>query len=141
MHGARREILARRHCHGWLVHLFCRSWSVSAVAVARAIHNVLAADRAQLTAEAHYTIMKRAGQYICAATKNGGIHILDSNSLSNIKAFDGHTGSISDMDAKGDFLATCGWSPRQQNAYMLDPFTHVFSLKTLKPIVRNNRIR
>ncbi|KAF9700320.1 hypothetical protein EKO04_001633 [Ascochyta lentis] len=87
-----------------------------------------------LPAEAQYTIMKRAGQYICAATKTGGIHILDSNSLANIKAFDGHTGSISDMDAKGDFLATCGWSPRQQHAYMLDPFTHVFSLKTLKQL-------
>jgi PAB-dependent poly(A)-specific ribonuclease subunit 2 len=78
--------------------------------------------------------MKRAGQYLCAATKNGGIHILDSNSLSVIKVFEGHTGSINDMDAKGDFLATCGWSPRQQFAYMLDPFTNVFSLKTLKQL-------
>ncbi|KAL7770324.1 hypothetical protein CFE70_000257 [Pyrenophora teres f. teres 0-1] len=87
-----------------------------------------------LPAEAQYTIMKRAGQYLCAATKNGGIHIIDSNSLSVIKIFEGHTGSISDMDAKGDFLATCGWSPRQQYAYMLDPFTNVFSLKTLKQL-------
>jgi PAB-dependent poly(A)-specific ribonuclease subunit 2 len=78
--------------------------------------------------------MKRAGQYLCAATKNGGIHILDSGSLSVIKVFEGHTGSVSDMDAKGDFLATCGWSPRQQYAYMLDPFTNVFSLKTLKQL-------
>jgi PAB-dependent poly(A)-specific ribonuclease subunit 2 len=92
------------------------------------------ANSMQLPAEAQYTIMKRAGQYLCAATKNGGIHILDSNSLANIKIFEGHTGSISDMDAKGDFLATCGWSPRQQYAYMLDPFTHVFSLKTLKQL-------
>jgi PAB-dependent poly(A)-specific ribonuclease subunit 2 len=95
---------------------------------------LLMADRLKLPAEAQYTIMKRAGQYLCAATKNGGIHILDSNSLSVIKVFEGHTGSISDMDAKGDFLATCGWSPRQQYAYMLDPFTNVFSLKTLKQL-------
>ncbi|KAH6232247.1 PAN2-PAN3 deadenylation complex catalytic subunit PAN2 [Parastagonospora nodorum] len=87
-----------------------------------------------LPVDAQYTIMKRAGQYLCAATKTGGIHILDSNSLSVIKVFEGHTGSISDMDAKGDFLATCGWSPRQQYAYMLDPFTNVFSLKTLKQL-------
>jgi PAB-dependent poly(A)-specific ribonuclease subunit 2 len=78
--------------------------------------------------------MKRTGQYICAATKNGGIHILDSGTLSVIKMFEGHTGSISDMDAKGDFLATCGWSPRQQFGFMLDPFTNVFSLKTLKQL-------
>ncbi|KAF1911381.1 PAB-dependent poly(A)-specific ribonuclease subunit PAN2 [Ampelomyces quisqualis] len=87
-----------------------------------------------LPVDTQYTIMKRAGQYLCAATKNGGIHILDSGSLSVIKVFEGHTGSISDMDAKGDFLATCGWSPRQQYAYMLDPFTNVFSLKTLKQL-------
>ncbi|KAF2262002.1 PAB-dependent poly(A)-specific ribonuclease subunit PAN2 [Lojkania enalia] len=87
-----------------------------------------------LTAEAHYTIMKRAGQYLCAATNTGGIHILDSGTLAVIKVFDGHTGSINDMDAKGDFLATCGWSPRQQYGFMLDPFTNVFSLKTLKQL-------
>ncbi|KAF2792603.1 PAB-dependent poly(A)-specific ribonuclease-like protein subunit pan2 [Melanomma pulvis-pyrius CBS 109.77] len=87
-----------------------------------------------LVPEAQYTTMKRAGQYLCAATKNGGIHILDSGTLTVIKVFDGHTGSISDMDAKGDFLATCGWSPRQQYGFMLDPFTNVFSLKTLKQL-------
>ena len=47
------------------------------------------ADQWKLPAEAQYTIMKRAGQYLCAATKNGGIHILDSNSLSVIKVFEG----------------------------------------------------
>ncbi|KAF2706246.1 PAB-dependent poly(A)-specific ribonuclease-like protein subunit pan2 [Pleomassaria siparia CBS 279.74] len=87
-----------------------------------------------LVAEAQYTTLKRAGQYLCAATKTGGIHILDSGTLSVLKVFDGHTGSISDMDAKGDFLATCGWSPRQQFGFMLDPFTNVFSLKTLKQL-------
>ena len=92
------------------------------------------ADPKQLVAEAQYTTMKRAGQYLCAATTTGGIHILDSGTLTVIKVFDGHTGRISDMDAKGDFLATCGWSPRQQYGFMLDPFTNVFSLKTLKQL-------
>ncbi|KAF2020982.1 PAB-dependent poly(A)-specific ribonuclease subunit PAN2 [Aaosphaeria arxii CBS 175.79] len=87
-----------------------------------------------LVGDAQYTIMKRAGQYICAATLNGSIHILDSGSLTVIKVFEGHIGSINDMDAKGDFLATCGWSPRQQYGFMLDPFTNVFSLKTLKQL-------
>ncbi|KAH7135765.1 PAB-dependent poly(A)-specific ribonuclease subunit PAN2 [Dendryphion nanum] len=87
-----------------------------------------------LAAEAQYTIMKRTGQYLCAATKTGSIHILDSGTLSVVKVFEGHTGSINDMDAKGDFLATCGWSPRQQYGFMLDPFANVFSLKTLKQL-------
>ncbi|KAF2203610.1 PAB-dependent poly(A)-specific ribonuclease subunit PAN2 [Delitschia confertaspora ATCC 74209] len=87
-----------------------------------------------LPADAHYTIMKRAGQYLCAATSTGSVHILDSGSLKVIKVFEGHTGTINDMDAKGDFLATCGWSPRQQYGFMLDPFTNVFSLKTLKQL-------
>ncbi|ORX95109.1 ubiquitin carboxyl-terminal hydrolase-domain-containing protein [Clohesyomyces aquaticus] len=100
----------------------------------RSLHVRPSADAEQLPADASYTIMKRAGQYLCAATDTGGIHILDSGTLGVIKVFEGHTGSINDMDAKGDFLATCGWSPRQQYGIMLDPFTNVFSLKTLKQL-------
>lgn len=38
------------------------------------------------------------------------------------------------MDAKADYLVTCGWSARQQHGYMLDPLANVYSLKTLQPL-------
>lgn len=78
--------------------------------------------------------MKRAGQYICAATSTGSVHMLDSGTLAVVKSWKAHAGSINDMDAKSDFLVTCGWSPRQQFGFMLDPFTNVFDLKTLAPL-------
>ncbi|OCK74303.1 PAB-dependent poly(A)-specific ribonuclease-like protein subunit pan2 [Lepidopterella palustris CBS 459.81] len=84
-----------------------------------------------IPAEANYTIMKRAGQYICAATDKGAVHVLDSGNLKLVIAFQPHKGTINDMDAKGDFVVTCGWSPRQQFGFMLDPFTNAFSLKTM----------
>ncbi|XTI82352.1 PAB-dependent poly(A)-specific ribonuclease subunit PAN2 [Cenococcum geophilum] len=87
-----------------------------------------------LPATDNYTIMKRAGQYICAATSTGSVHMLDSGTLAVIKSWKAHAGSINDMDAKSDFLVTCGWSPRQQFGFMLDPFTNVFDLKTLAPL-------
>ena len=78
--------------------------------------------------------MRRTGQYLCAATNSGNVHILDSGTLKLAKVFEGYTSMIHDMDAKGDFLVTCGWSARQQLGFKLDPFANVFSLKTLKQL-------
>jgi PAB-dependent poly(A)-specific ribonuclease subunit 2 len=38
------------------------------------------------------------------------------------------------MDAKADYLVTCGLSPRQQHGMMHDPLANVFDLKTLTPL-------
>ncbi|KAF2453731.1 PAB-dependent poly(A)-specific ribonuclease subunit PAN2 [Lineolata rhizophorae] len=87
-----------------------------------------------LPSQDNYTIMKRGGQYICAATSTGSVHILDPSSFKLIKSWKAHNGWINDMDAKSDFLVTCGFSPRQQHGYMLDPLANVFDLKSLMPL-------
>ncbi|KAL2354819.1 PAB-dependent poly(A)-specific ribonuclease subunit PAN2 [Cryomyces antarcticus] len=90
-----------------------------------------------VSAEANYTIMKRGGLYICAATSTGSVHLLDPNTLKVVKDWQAHLGWINDMDAKSDYLVTCGFSPRQQHGYLFDPFAKVFDLKiltTLPPI-------
>ncbi|KAF2277150.1 PAB-dependent poly(A)-specific ribonuclease-like protein subunit pan2 [Westerdykella ornata] len=86
-----------------------------------------------IRAQDEYTAMKRVGQYLCLATHHGNIHIVDSVTLDVLKVFECHTSYINDFDAKGDFLITCGHSPRPiQAAYvMMDPFINVLSLKTL----------
>lgn len=78
--------------------------------------------------------MKKGGQFICAATNAGAVHFLDLNTLEVVKTWQAHLGLIHGMDAKADYLVTCGWSPRQQHGYMLDPLANVFSLKTLQPL-------
>lgn len=78
--------------------------------------------------------MKKAGQFICAATNAGTVHFLDTSTLECVKTWQAHLGWINDMDAKADYLVTCGWSARQQHGYMLDPLANVYSLKTLQPL-------
>jgi PAB-dependent poly(A)-specific ribonuclease subunit 2 len=51
-----------------------------------------------------------------------------------MKTWQAHNGPINDMDAKSDYLVTCGWSQRQQHGLMLDPLANVFSLKTLSQL-------
>ena len=88
----------------------------------------------KIPAQSNYTIMKKGGQFICAASDSGAVHFLDPNTLEVVKTWEAHNGWINDMDSKADYLVTCGWSPRQQHGYMLDPLANVFSLKTLQPL-------
>src|SRR5258707_14102614 len=78
--------------------------------------------------------MRRAGQYICAANCTGAIHILDSTTLRLVRSWQAHSSIVSDMDARADFLVTCGLSQRQQHGLMHDPLANVFDLKTLSPL-------
>jgi len=88
----------------------------------------------ELPAKDAYKLMKRAGQYICAATFSGAIHILDTNTLRVVKVWQAHLGVINDMDARSDFLVTCGLSQRQQHGLMPDPMANVLDLKSLTPL-------
>lgn len=81
-----------------------------------------------------YTMMKRGGQYICAATATGSVQIIDPKSLDVIKTWKAHMGWVNDMDANSSFLVTCGYSPRQHFGNMPDPLVKVFDLKTLMPL-------
>ncbi|KAF2091807.1 hypothetical protein K490DRAFT_70560 [Saccharata proteae CBS 121410] len=87
-----------------------------------------------LQAEDGYTLMKKGGQYICAATSNGTVHIIDPLNFRVVKKWKAHKEWINDMDAKSDFLVTCGYSRRQMQTYILDPFAYVYDLKTLLPL-------
>lgn len=74
--------------------------------------------------------MKR-GRYICAATKNGTVNLLDPVSFAVVKSWNAHSALINDMDAQHDFIVTCGYSLRQGQTYMLDPFLNVFDIKKM----------
>lgn len=76
-------------------------------------------------------MMRKAGTYICAATNTGSVQVLKASTLEVLKTWKAHVGWISDMDAKVDFLVTCGWSMRQPQVYVFDPMAQVFDLKSL----------
>ena len=84
----------------------------------------------QVATEHHYTIMKR-GKFICAATNTGSVNLLDPISFAVVKSWNAHSALINDMDAQHDFIVTCGYSLRQGQNYMLDPFLNVFDIKKM----------
>lgn len=87
-------------------------------------------NRTKVPTEHQYTTMKR-GRYICAATKNGSVDLLDPISFTVVKTWIAHSALINDMDAQHDFIVTCGYSLRQGQNYMLDPFLNVFDIKKM----------
>ncbi|KAK4145241.1 ubiquitin carboxyl-terminal hydrolase-domain-containing protein [Dichotomopilus funicola] len=86
----------------------------------------------QVPTEHYYTIMKKS-KYICAATRNGSVHLLDPITFHIVRSWQAHASYINDMDAQNDFIVTCGGSLKQQaaQAYMLDPYVNVFDLKNM----------
>ncbi|KAG9242393.1 PAB-dependent poly(A)-specific ribonuclease subunit PAN2 [Calycina marina] len=86
----------------------------------------------QIPATSHYSLMKRS-RYICAATLQGDVHVLDPTTFNLLKSWPAHSAAVHDMDAQHDFIVTCGYSRRHLQAnYMLDPLVNVFNLKTLE---------
>jgi len=80
-----------------------------------------------------YTMMRRAGQYICAAAHNGSIQLLDSRTLNVVHSWNAYAGQVNDMDARGDYLLTCGWAQQQYGGLGLERLVRVFNLKNLRP--------
>ena len=88
----------------------------------------------KISTESHYTMM-RFNRYICAATSSGAIDFLDPLTLNVIKSWQAHTAKINSMDAKNDFLITCGWSTRPYgHSPSLDTLAKVFDLKRLEQL-------
>ncbi|KAL9947896.1 hypothetical protein ACHAQF_006062 [Verticillium nonalfalfae] len=84
----------------------------------------------EISTEYSYQIMKKS-RYICAATKDGLINMIDPVNYSVVRSWKAHSALISDMDAQHDFIVTCGFSLRQSQSYMPDSFLNVFDIKRM----------
>ena len=80
-----------------------------------------------------FTIMRRAASYICAASHDGSVHLLDPDTLSIVQRWQTYAGTVNDMDARGDYLLTCGWTHQQYGGLSLERLVRVYDLKRLKP--------
>lgn len=87
----------------------------------------------KLPTEYNYTIMKKS-RYLCAATDTGSVNALSLNDYSVVKSWKAHGTAINDMDARNDFLVTCGFSVRHLGSPIVDPLANVYDLKTLTPL-------
>lgn len=81
--------------------------------------------------EHYYSIMKKS-RNICAATNKGCVNLLDPVSFKVLRTWQAHSASINDMDAKGDFIVTCGSHTKHQSpAPNLDSYVNVYDLRNM----------
>ena len=85
----------------------------------------------EISTSSRYFILKYC-RYICAATFSGYVDFLDPDSLVVVKKWAGQDSGFSAIDAKSDFLVTCGWSQRNFGALAPDPIAKVFDLKKME---------
>lgn len=81
-----------------------------------------------------FTKMKRAKDYICAASYEGAVHMLDLKTLAISFSWKPYAAQVNDIDARGDYLLTCGWAPRHYQGMALEPHVRVYDLKNHKPL-------
>lgn len=74
--------------------------------------------------------MMRLCKYICAATSTGTIDLLDAFNMQVVKVLETSTVSINDMDARNNYLVTCGLVNRAQGR-QLATFANVYDLRTM----------
>jgi PAB-dependent poly(A)-specific ribonuclease subunit 2 len=87
----------------------------------------------KLPTEFNYTLMKKA-RYLCAATDTGSVNALSLTDFSVMKTWKAHGAMVSDMDARNDYLVTCGFSMRHMGSPIVDPLANVYDLKSLAPL-------
>ena len=75
--------------------------------------------------------MMKYSHYICAATSTGSVNILDSDTLRIVNTLNTNNVGICDMDARNNYLVTCGWSTRPQGTPMLAGLANVYDLRAM----------
>lgn len=142
LHLSSRRGLTQWHLsHRSMVDLRCMSFTSDPgqilVAGCQSVMLVVDIDKGQVVSqvpsEARYTMMKRS-RYVCAATESGAINILDPRTFKTLKSWKAHGRGVNDMDARGDFLVTCGISVRHLGGPILDPLANVYDLKSLSSL-------
>ena len=84
----------------------------------------------QIPTEYQYLLMKYS-KYICAATMDGKVNVLDIDNLRILNTFRTNNVRISDMDAQTSYLVTCGWAHRPQGTLGLAALANVFDLRAM----------
>lgn len=73
---------------------------------------------------------------------SGALEIFDPLANVSVKTFAGHNGLLSDLDVKGNYVATCGYSVRSKRfgpapaalEYMVDPLVNLYDLRMMRAL-------
>ncbi|KAL9603784.1 MAG: hypothetical protein Q9219_000893 [cf. Caloplaca sp. 3 TL-2023] len=87
----------------------------------------------EVSARHEYMLMRNC-RYICAATNSGAVDFLDTDTLDVVKSWQAYSSKVSDMDARNNYLVTCGWSSRPYGGAILESFAKVYDLRKLEQL-------
>lgn len=72
---------------------------------------------------------------------SGALEVFDPNSNSSVKIFLSNNGLLSDIDVKGNYVATCGYSARSKRfgmsgplEYVADPLINLYDLRMMRAL-------
>ena len=70
---------------------------------------------------------------------SGSLEIFDPLANASVKTFAGHNGLLSDLDVKGNYVATCGYSVRNRRfgsspEYTVDPLVNLYDLRMMRAL-------
>jgi len=71
---------------------------------------------------------------LCTGSSNGQIFVRDPFTLKHIHKFHPHSGSLSDFDVNGNYLASCGFSLTRNGNLAVDRFIMVYDLRMMRAL-------
>ncbi|RLV94499.1 PAB-dependent poly [Spathaspora sp. JA1] len=94
--------------------------------------------------EGNVSLVKNSSKLLNIAKGNGSLELFDPVSNTSIKTFNSHNGFISDMDVRGNYIATCGYSLRpkrfhhhghpQSRDFVVDPLVNIYDTRIMRAI-------
>eukprot|EP01117_Protostelium_nocturnum_P009736 TRINITY_DN3481_c0_g1_i1.p1 TRINITY_DN3481_c0_g1~~TRINITY_DN3481_c0_g1_i1.p1 ORF type:complete len:1093 (+),score=214.39 TRINITY_DN3481_c0_g1_i1:80-3358(+) len=81
------------------------------------------------------SISIKSTSLLSVAHPNGLLSFRDPLSLNVEQTLQAHSGGITYMDAKDDYILTCGWSKGRSDGGFLDPFVRIYDVRTMRPLM------
>jgi PAB-dependent poly(A)-specific ribonuclease subunit 2 len=76
-------------------------------------------------------VIKPSNKFLCIGHTNGQLSLCDPRTLQKEHTFDAFTGTISDVEVKGDLLVTCGFQDSFGELY-IDQMVRAYDLRTMR---------
>lgn len=92
-----------------------------------------------LAYEGSLSFINYSSKLLTLGSTTGSLDIFDPVFNKTVNSFAGHSGLLSDLAVKGNYVATCGYSARTKRygsapEYMVDPLVNIFDLRTMRPL-------
>lgn len=92
--------------------------------------------------EGDISFINYSSKLLTVGKSSGSLEIFDPLANQSVKSFSGHSGLLSDLDVKGNYVATCGYSVRNRRfgsasasvEYMVDPLVNIYDLRMMRAL-------